>query len=271
MIVSTTAEFVTKQCSDAGSRGNNLRLKFPRPDWGVAGLASVDCSSEQFLLHFMPCRQPLHLEGYDSEIANIEVRFRNNFDKMAAVIEIYRGTQLVFEGNVLQMFTQANMMAVKADVEMKMAAKLERPKPGSSNSSDLRRARPSSSIQSDGSRFSRPNSSDSLATNPYLSPEKAEPVPYYPAEDQTPSPATERIEKPATSSSVKREPPQIAPTTVASAKKPKLETTPDDLADAPAAPTPKPAAAKSKAVKIKQETVVDEKASLEKFFKPVRK
>jgi hypothetical protein len=104
------AEFVVDKCRQAGMRIDSLKLQRPRPDWASVGLGSVTTDDSKFLVHFKCCPEALHLESYDSEIKHIEFSFRNNHDKMTCTLQVSRHGQVVFEGNLLQMFTQAQLM-----------------------------------------------------------------------------------------------------------------------------------------------------------------
>lgn len=116
--------FVVDKWLLAGSRCDKVRVKYPRPAWDTDGLGSITTHDSKFMLHFKCCKESLHLEAYDSEINIVQFTFRNNHAKMTSTLVLTRGGITIFEGNVLQMFTQANLMTATSQI-MRLHVKCE--------------------------------------------------------------------------------------------------------------------------------------------------
>jgi hypothetical protein len=119
------ANFVVSRHDQAGNRGDKLHLKFPKPDGQSDGLGSVTTDNGKFVVHFKCCDSPLHIESYDSEIGRLSFSFRNNHDKFLCILVVQRSEATIFEGSVLQMFTQASLMRANDTIQMKMQTKRE--------------------------------------------------------------------------------------------------------------------------------------------------
>jgi hypothetical protein len=186
------SQFVVSRCQRAGNRGDTLKLAFPKPAWDTVGLATVTTDNNKFIVHFKPCKEFLHLESYDSEVTRITYTSRNNFDKRLSTLVIQRQGQNIFEGNVLQMFTQAELMTASDSIKMRIASQISAPSQAGSlpECSAGSRPRPTSSFGSDLSYPSRSNSNledSSGLTGNLITPTKSKAASSQELEATTPS------------------------------------------------------------------------------------